>query len=142
MSIRSLAVVLVLMTLICRSAVPQDTAVSERARTLFRAGRYHELIRTIESARYLYLVAAQDLLLLSVAYANTGQPERSRRTLGEAELMDPNNSSVQLAMGSLALESEDLAEAVARFRRAHRLDPTSQATVEVLTATLVNYGAQ
>ena len=142
MFFRSLAAVLVLMTLVCRSAVPQDTAVSERARTLFRAGRYHELIRTIESARYLYLVAAQDLLILSVAYANTGQPERSRRTLAEAEALDPTDPSVQLAMGSLALQSENLAEAVTRFRRAHRLDPTSQATIEVLTATLVNYGAQ
>lgn len=142
MSIKTLAGSLALLTVVHLYALPGDNFVTEQARSLFRAGRYHDVIQTIESARYLNLIEAQDLLLLSVAYANTGQPEQSRRVLTEAEALDPADASIQLAMGSLALVSEDLAEAVVRFRRAHQLDPASQATIGVLTAALINFGAQ
>ena len=109
---RVLALVVVIASSGCGPPGPQSLLDGER---LVRAGKYEEAIEKLKTAARLLPRNAQAWNHLGLAYHGAGQADNARKAYQEALKLDRDLAAARFNLGSLYLEQNRPAEAVAEF---------------------------
>ena len=131
---------LLLTVMLMASAVSPGQASYEQANTLFAAGKFPQAALAVEESLRLDPKLVPALTLKAKMQMADNHFEAAGRTLERALLVDPKAEYAQFLYGLAAFLSNDMAQALPRFRKARQLNPSNPRTARYLGITCESLG--